>query len=138
MTSSRVPQTVQISGLIGIAQSVVGLCFAGFLSYRELTGQQDSSIVYATDNANTWVGYGTAIFFGIIFGATLVGALSMIRGRKWGRGPVITLNLILLPITYYMFTEGRYLWAIVTGASAIVCLALLFSAQSVRWAAENY
>jgi hypothetical protein len=133
-----VPSTVKWGGIIGIVQSCIGIAYACVLIFRELTGQHDPSIVYETDNANTWVGYGTAVFFLIVFGAVITGCITMMRGRKWGRGPVIMLNMILLLITYYIFSAGQVFWAVVVGISALACLGLLFSPRSLHWAASNY
>lgn len=138
MTTPLVPPTIRWGGIIALIQSGIGLAYAFFLIYRELTGQKDQSIVYESAEANTWVGYGTAGFFLIIFGAVFAGAINMMRGKKWGRGPVIMLNMIFLPVAYYMFSEGRYSWAAVVAVSAVICLAMLFNARSVNWAANQY
>lgn len=138
VTSSIVPPTIRWGGIIALIQSGIGLAYAFFLIYREMTGQEDPSIVYASAEANTWVGYGTAGFFIIIFGTVFAGALNMMRGRKWGRGPIIMLNIIFFPVAYYMFSEGRYLWAAIVAFSAVACMAMLFNARSVHWMDEQY
>lgn len=132
------PPTVRWAGIIALIQSGIGLAYALFLIFRELTGQEDPSIIYESAEANTAVGYGTAAFFIIIFGTVFAGAVNMMRGRKWGRGAIVFLNIILLPVSYYMFTEGRVLWAVVVAASAIACLALLFNSRSLRWVESQY
>lgn len=105
---------------------------------REAAGYNDASIVYESDGANTWVGYGTAVFFIIVFGAVLAGAIMMNRGKRWGRGPVIMLQILLLPIAYYMFSGGAFVFSVITALTAIAALALLFSPRAVDWAARNY
>ncbi len=132
------PNTVRWGGIIGIVQSCIGILYAGILIFRELTGRHDASIVYEAEDANTWVGFGTAVFFIIVFGTVLAGGINMIRGRKWGRGPIVMLNIILLPIAYTIFTAGQPVWAVLVGLSAIACLAMLFHARSVHWAANIY
>lgn len=134
------PAPVRWAGLIAIIHSLVGLIYAAILLYREFTGEVDPSLV--SEGANIeWVGLGTAIFFIIIFGTVLAGALRMVQGRKWGRGPVVMLELILVLISYFMFTGGS-IWGIlagiVTALSAIGALVLLFNPRSVDWAATNY
>ncbi|MBD8029259.1 hypothetical protein H9627_02780 [Corynebacterium sp. Sa1YVA5] len=132
------PPTIRWGGIIALIQSGIGLAYAFFLIYREFTGQDDPSIVYESAEANTWVGFGTAVFFIIIFGTVFAGALSMMSGRRWGRGPIIMLNIIFFPVAYYMFSEGRYLWAAIVALSAAACLAMLFNARSVHWMANQY
>lgn len=62
----------------------------------------------------------------------------MNRGKRWGRGPVIMLQILLLPIAYYMFNGGAFIFSGVTGLTAIVALVMLFSPRAVDWAARNY
>lgn len=125
-------------GWIAIAQSLVGFAYAILLIVREAAGYQDESIVYESDSANTWVGYGTAAFFIIIFGVVAAGAFRMIRGHRWGRGPVVMLEMLLVPISFYMFGGHAWVLATVCLVSAVVSLAMLFSPRAVRWAASNY
>lgn len=138
MTSPIVPPSIRLGGIIALIQSGIGLAYAFFLVYREMTGQKDPSIVYESAEANTWVGYGTAAFFIIVFGTVFAGAVSMMSGRRWGRGPIIMLNIIFFPVAYYMFSEGRYLWAVIVAASAVLCMAMLFNARSLNWMANQY
>lgn len=132
------PQQVRIGGIIGIVQSIIGLAYALFLAVRDLTGERDSSLVYETADANTHVGLGTAIFFIIIFGATLAGGILMIRGAKWGRGPTIMLQMILLLNCWFMIQAGQWFLAAAVGLSCIIGLAMLFSGPAVAWAANRY
>lgn len=131
------PGSIRWGSIIAILQSLVGFGYAGILVYREILGAEDPSLVSEGDNAS-WVGYGTAIFFAIIFGTVLAGAVSMMRGRRWGRGPVAMLQIILLPISYYMFTGGAILFGVITLVSAVLGLIMLFQPQSVAWAASSY
>lgn len=119
-------------------QSVIGLGFALFLVLRSITGAPEESIVYETDTAVTSVGIGTAIFFIIVFGTVIAGAIMMMRGKCWGRGPVIMLEILLLPIGFYMISGHALLLAVATCASAIATLVYLFSPRSLDWAARNY
>lgn len=131
------PSQIRWASLIAILQSLVGIGYAGILVYREIVGAEDPSLVSESANVS-WVGYGTAIFFLIIFGTVLAGAVSLLRGRKWGRGPMAMFNIILLPISYYMFSEGLVLFGFVTVVSAILVLVMLFNPRSVEWAAARY
>lgn len=132
------PRLVLYAGWVAAIQSLIGIAYAILLIVREAAGYNDASIVYESDNARTWAGYGTAVFFIIVFGAVLVGAIMMNRGKRWGRGPVIMLQILLLPIAYYMFNGGAFIFSGVTGLTAIVALVMLFSPRAVDWAARNY
>ncbi|MDO4630688.1 MAG: hypothetical protein Q4A82_00120 [Corynebacterium sp.] len=123
--------------MIAIIQSIIGLGYAVLLIVREATGQ-DPNLVYETENANQWVGYGTAIFFIIVFGAVIAGAVMMSKAKRWGRGPVIMLELLLALISTYMFMAHQYPLAVATAASSLVALGMLFSPRAVSWAAQQY
>lgn len=117
---------------------MIGLAYAILLIVRDASGERDSSLVYETADANTHVGFGTAFFFILIFGATLAGGILMIRGAKWGRGPTIMLQMILLLNCYFMVQAGQWLLAAAVAISCVIGLAMLFSGPAVAWAAERY
>ena len=123
----RPPAVVRWAAIIAIIQSAIGLGFAIILIVREATGQTDPNLVYESAHANRWVGYGTAVFFIIIFTA-----------RRWGRGPVIMLELFLLVAAVYMFNAQQYSLALATAASALLGLGLLFNPRAISWAAQHY
>ena len=129
----RPPAVVRWAAIIAIIQSAIGLGFAIILIVREAAGQTDPNLVYESAHANRWVGYGTAVFFIIIFGAVAAGT-----ARRWGRGPVIMLELFLLVAATYMFNAQQYLLALATAASALLGLGLLFNPRAISWAAQHY
>ncbi|AZA09805.1 hypothetical protein [Corynebacterium pseudopelargi] len=132
------PAQVRSAALIAAVQSLIGLGYALVLIIRGLMGKRDASIVYESDQANTAVGYGTAIFFIIVFGTVIFAAWRMQQGKRWGRGPVLMLELLLVPITIYMFKAGAWILGIVVGISAVAGLAMLFSAPAVEWASARF
>ncbi|MCH6196479.1 hypothetical protein MHT86_03075 [Corynebacterium mastitidis] len=132
------PAPVRWAALIAAAQSLLGIGYAVLLIARQLMGERDAAIVSESPNA-AWVGLGTAVFFLIVFGAVLVGAVAVLRARgRLGRGPIIMLNLILLPISFSMMGAGAWLMGLATGASAVAVLALMFSPRAVAWASRVY
>lgn len=137
-TKSPVPAPVKYAGYLAMIQSLVGLGYAAVLIYREIVGERDASIVTDTDARAGLIGYGTAIYFIIIFGAVLAGALSMNAGRRWGRGPVAMLEMFLLVVAYYMWSAGQPVWAGITAVSAALGLGLLFNSKSLAWATANH
>lgn len=130
VSPSEPPQVVRLAGILGMVQGALGLAFAAFLVYRELNGFRDPGAVIS--------GYGTALWFLFIFGAVLLAGLFLYQGKKWGRGPVVMLQLCLLGVVYYMFTSGRPELGIPTGIMAVVGLALMFNPVAVHWAATRY
>ncbi|QMV85921.1 hypothetical protein HW450_04160 [Corynebacterium hindlerae] len=134
----RVPTPVKYAGYLAMIQSLIGLGYAGILIYRELIGERDAAIVTDTEARAGLIGYGTAIYFIIIFGAVLAGAISMNKGRRWGRGPVAMLEMFLLVVAYYMWSAGQPAWAGVVAVSGVLGLFLLFNSKSLAWATANH
>lgn len=131
------PAQIRWAGLIAIAQSAIALAFAAFLIYRDVTGAEERSLV--SDSANiAWVGTGTAVFFILIFGSVIFGSVWMMRGHKWGRGPIVLLEIIFLGIAYFMASAGAWIAAVATAASALAALVFLFNRHSVEWAESSY
>lgn len=131
------PAQIRWAGIIAIVQSVIALAFAAFLVFRDITGAEEHSLVSDTSNIG-WVGTGTAIFMLIIFGTVLAGAISMLRGNKWGRGPIVLLEIILLGVAYFMFTGGAWLFGVFTAVSAALALYFLFNRNSFEWSEARY
>ncbi|QGU06650.1 hypothetical protein COCCU_03480 [Corynebacterium occultum] len=125
------------AGIIAILQSAIGIGYAGLLIVRNIIGYEDPSVVTTQANME-WVGIGTAVFFLIIFGTVLAGAIITLRGGRWGRGPVAMLQMFLLPVAFYMFQGGLYFFAVATAVSALLGLILLFNPTSTSWASQRY
>lgn len=132
------PAPVRWAAIVSLAQSLIGIGYALLLIVRQISGERDESIVSESPNAS-WVGLGTAVFFLIIFGTVLAGGIAVLRARgRWGRGPVIMLNLILLPISLSMCGAGAWPLGIATGLSALAVLGMMFSPRAVDWASRVY
>ncbi|MBV7294835.1 hypothetical protein KRX51_02720 [Corynebacterium sp. TAE3-ERU12] len=124
------PRSVIIAAWIAVVECVIGIGYGIFLGIRDVEGYEDELAVIS--------GWGTGLWFIIIFGAVLVGAISLLRDRRWGRGPIVMLNICLLGVAYYMFTSQALVLAAITGLTALAVLACVFSPKAVDWAAENY
>ena len=96
---SKPPTVIQYAGLYGLIQGLIGIAFGIFLVVREAQGFHDPTAKIS--------GYGTALWFFFIFGAVAVCGYFLYRGRSWGRGPVVMLQICLVPVAYYMFRSGR-------------------------------
>lgn len=137
VTDNRPPAPVIWAGIIAIIQSLVGLGYAGLLIVRNIIGYEDPSVMTTQANME-WVGIGTGVFIIVIFGAVLLGAINMMRGGRWGRGPVAMLEMFLLVVAYFMFDGGLYYFAVPTGISAVLGLGLLFNPTTTSWLSERY
>ncbi|MBZ8176895.1 hypothetical protein GSS88_03645 [Corynebacterium sp. 3HC-13] len=134
----RPPAPIRWAGFIAITQSLIGIGYAVLLIIRQILGYRDPAIVSEQGSAASWVGTGTAIYFLVIFGIVIIAAIRMIRGHTWGRGLVVMLQMILLPIAWYMGSSHAFILCAVTGLSAIAGLVLLFHPVSVKWVTERY
>ena len=131
------PAPIRWAGIIAIVQSLIVLAFAGLLVARDLMGAQEEDLVSDSANIN-WVGTGTAVFLGLIFGAAIFAAIWMMRGHQWGRGLIIYLEIIILGLSYFMFTAGQWMAGIATALSAVVALFFLFNRRSLEWAEATH
>jgi peptidoglycan/LPS O-acetylase OafA/YrhL len=81
-------------------------------------------------------GFGTAAWFALIGCGVLAAARALLRGSRWGRGAAVFVNLMLLPIAWYLGVGShRWGYGAAVGVVALAVLVLLFSPAAVRWAA---
>ena len=132
------PEPVRWAGMLGIGESLAGIAYAVFLVVYNAFFSHDVGAVFSEQGRGPLLGYGTAFFFFVIFGVVAFAGVNMLRGKRWGRGPVIMLQMLLLPIAYYIFSAGQWLWAIPVGVIALVGLGLSFHRRSLAWAAQTY
>ncbi len=131
------PAPIRWAGIIAIVQSTIVLVFAVLLVARDIMGAREADLISDSANIN-WVGTGTAVFLGLIFGAAIFAAIWMMRGHQWGRGLVIYLEIITLGLSYFMFTGGLWPVGILTAASALAGLYFLFNRRSLEWAEARH
>lgn len=124
------PQSVMVGAWIAVAECVVGLGYGLLLLVRDLMGHRDPGAVIS--------GWGTSLWFFFIFGVVLTGAIMLLRGARWGRGPIIMLNLCLVGVAYYMFRSSAFSLAIPTVAVALGALYCMFNSKALNWAASEY
>ncbi|MEJ6019097.1 hypothetical protein [Corynebacterium sp. H113] len=128
--SMSAPRSVMAGAWIAVVESTLGIGYGIFLAVRDMMGFEDRDAVIS--------GIGTALWFFIVFGAVLAGAIMLIRGHRWGRGPIIMLNLCLLGVAYYMFKSDAYTLAVPVVIAAIAALYAMFNSQALNWAANEY
>ena len=90
-------------------------------------------------------GYATAGWFAVLGGALLAAGLGLLRGRRWGRGLVLIVELLMLVAvgsTLFGGTESAifgqvgltmYLGAVVLAVSSAVALVALLRREAVEW-----
>lgn len=133
------PAPAKAAAWIAIAQCALGLVYAGILLVRQALGKHDAAIVSEGKNNMQWVGLGTAVFMILVFGAVVAGAVALLtRASRWGRGPIVVVEILFLPIAWQMAQGGATLAAVALGLSALAALALSFHRASIDWAARSY
>lgn len=124
------PPSVRYAGWLGMIEGGIGLVIAIVLIVREANGIHDEAAKIS--------GYGTALWF-VIFGGVVAAAGWFLKdGRRWGRGPVAMTNMILVLVSYYMFTSGRPELGTPTVIIGLVGIGLMFNPSAVEWAAKRY
>ncbi len=124
---SVTPRQIKIAGAVTTIEGLAGVLVAVVLVVRGLAGHEEAAIS----------GYGTAGWFGIIGGGVLLGGLALLTGRRWGRTIAMMAQILLLPVSYYIFTSGWAVFAVPLALAALAALVMLFSPPSVRWLAEG-
>lgn len=78
--------------------------------------------------------FGTGAWFAIIGGAVLAAGLALWTGRRWGRGVAVFVQLLLLPVSWYMAVGSQqWVYGIGVAITALITLVLLFSPSAVQW-----
>ena len=96
---------------LGIGAVAVLFAYYGITHKAASTGSAVSVVVFPA---------GVAVLLGL-FGVTLA------RTRAWARGPSIALELLLVPIGYYMIVGGSPWLGIPTIVAALACTGLLLA-----------
>ncbi len=120
------PPAVRGAGLLVAVQGAAALVMAAVLLVRGIAGA-DQRVVN---------GLGTAVFFVLVGAVVLAAGRALTVGRRWGRGPAVITQLLLLPVAWYLTVDShRPGFGIPAGIVALAVLGLLFSPAGVRWAA---
>ncbi|MDI3314862.1 MAG: hypothetical protein QJR12_11495 [Mycobacterium sp.] len=83
-------------------------------------------------------GFGTAVWFVLAGAGVFAAGCGLLAGKRWGRGPAVFTQLLLLPVTWHLAVDShRPEFAIPAGIMVVAVLALLFSPPAVRWAASG-
>ncbi|MBW0013802.1 hypothetical protein [Mycobacterium sp.] len=128
MNLPSAPAAVRGAGVIVAVQGVVALVVGAVLVARGIAGA-DQRVVN---------GLGTAVWFFLVGGVVLAAGRALALGKRWGRGPAVFTQLLLVPVAWYL-TVGSHqpAFGIPLGVVALAALILLFSPPAVRWAAGS-
>jgi hypothetical protein len=119
---------VRGAGLIVAVQGAAGLAVAAVLVVRALAGA-DQRVVN---------GFGSAAWFFLLGAGVLAAGWALLRGKRWGRGFAVFVQLLLLPVAWYLGVGShRVAFAIPVAIIAVTVLVLLFSPPALRWAAGS-
>lgn len=129
--------TIRFGAGAALLQVLVAFGTAFYLIYADLTSDV-SDTIESDAAAAQWIGSGTAIFIFILFGVVLAGAVNLLRGGNWGRSPIVMMGVLLLPVAWYMLSEGMVLAGIGTGILAAAALVFMLHPRSTEWIAANY
>jgi peptidoglycan/LPS O-acetylase OafA/YrhL len=121
-----VPPVVRGTGVVVVLEGATALLFAVALVIGGIRG------------ADAKIAYGTAGWFVLVGAAVLAAGWALWRGRRWGRGVAVFVQLLLLGVAWYMLSGShRPDFGVPLGLVALITLALLFSGPALKWAASQ-
>lgn len=121
------PATVRRAATLVAVQGAVGLIAAAVFLIRALAGS-DRHIVN---------GYGNAAWFAVFGAALAAAAWALWTGHRWGRGIAVFIQLLLLPVTWYVGVGShRWFYGVPVAVVSLAVLALLFAPATLRWLAN--
>jgi hypothetical protein len=117
---------VRATGALVLLEGLAALIFAVALVIGGIRG------------ADAKIAYGTAGWFVLAGAAVSAAGWALWRGRRWGRGVAVFVQLLLLGVAWYMLSGShRPEFGVPVGLIALAALALLFSGPALRWAASQ-
>lgn len=124
------PPSVRWAGWLGLVEGLVGVVIGVLMVVRDIRGVEDEGAVIS--------GWGTGLWFLVFGGIVAAAGWFLSRGRRWGRGPVVMLNMIFILVAVFMFSSGRPELAVPTALVGIFAFGCLFHKDAVDWAAWRH
>lgn len=122
------PGSVRVAGLIVALQGAAALVVAAILLLRGLGGA-DQRVVN---------GFGTAVWFVVVGAGVVAAGWGLAVGKRWGRGPAVFVELLLLPVAWYLIVgSNRPSAGVPVAVVALTVLVLLFSPPALRWVSDG-
>ncbi|WP_235681154.1 hypothetical protein [Tomitella gaofuii] len=123
------PTTVRIAGGIVAGEGVVGVGIAIFYVISALVGNHDKGISY----------FGTAAWFGLLFGGVLAAGITLLLGRRGGRGVAIITQVLLAPFAFSLLGQSHQIaWGILIVLAIVPAFVLLVHPQTSAWMNRPY
>ncbi|GAA4819504.1 hypothetical protein [Tomitella cavernea] len=123
------PTTVRVAGGIVAGEGVVGVGIAIFYLISALVGNHDKGISY----------YGTAAWFGLLFGGVLAAGITLLLGRRGGRGVAIITQVLLAPFAFSLLGQSHQIaWGILIVLAIVPAFVLLVHPQTSAWMNRPY
>jgi peptidoglycan/LPS O-acetylase OafA/YrhL len=124
--TGAVPPVVRATGVVVLLEGLAAFIFAVALVIGGIRG------------ADAKIAYGTAGWFVLAGAAVSAAGWALWRGRRWGRGVAVFVQLLLLGVAWYMLSGShRPEFGVPLGVIALIALALLFSGPALKWAASQ-
>lgn len=118
------PTTVRQAAVLVAIEGAAGLAAAVVYLVSGISGADQPGLNF----------FGTAAWFAIIGCGVLAAAWALWTGRRWGRGAAVFVQLLLLPVAYYIAVGShQFLYGIPVAAIALITLVLLFSPSALQW-----
>ncbi|QDQ99367.1 hypothetical protein FO059_13785 [Tomitella fengzijianii] len=123
------PNTVRLAGGIVTGEGVVGVGIAIFYVISALVGNHDKGISY----------YGTAAWFGVLFGGVLAAGVTLLMGKRGGRGVAIITQVLLAPFAFSLLGQSHQLaWGILIVLAIVPAFVLLVHPRTSEWMNRPY
>ncbi len=122
------PRSIVVGGWLVAFEGAVAVLGALVFLVRRLGGAEHG----VSD------GYGLALWFGLLGSAVLVGGVALTRSRRWGKSIAVVAQILLIPVSYYLFTSHQPLFGIPLGGVALAVLGCLFNPAAAGWFARDY
>lgn len=133
-----IPAVLRFGAGVTIVQAIVAFIIGVLFILEDFRTMGEEDSLLSDTGATDWVGTGTAIFIFIVFGAALAGAVSMLRGHTWGRGPIVLLQILLLFVAFYMFSGGQPAAGAAVALSALLILVGVLHPKTNEWYSSVY
>jgi hypothetical protein len=124
LATASPPRSVRAAGVVVCLQGVAALSFAAALVVRAAAGVDRVAGVL-----------GEAGYFAVLGAGVLAVGVSLVRGRRWARTPVLVVQLLLLGVAWYAAgPSGRPEYGVPVGLLCLATAAALLTARARAWA----
>lgn len=138
LAPTSAPAPMKMSATVAIVEGVAAIGYGIYFAITQARMGADEALVESDTAAFAFVGVGTALFILAAFGPMLYGAINILRGGQWGRSIIVFINVLLLGITFFMFSGGAVALGVTTLIAAMLALGCALHPASTDWATSNF